>query len=277
MGLCASVYDPAMTGPDIPLLPAPAGRRAWRRARAAAAAAWEGAAAVALPERCLGCGRFGAALHAACAARLPRAAGPRCDRCWAPAPGGAACRDCGAAPGGAAGVPDGGGGPALRATRAPFRFTGEARAAILEAKFRGRTRLLAPLAREAAGVVPAAWGVGLVTAVPSHPVRARRRGFHPAQVAARTVAAELGLPLRPELLRRVGGGPRQARLGRAERALAVRDAFHAPPRDARREPPRPVLLVDDVATTGATLLACAAALAEAGHPAVYALVLARED
>src|SRR5690349_1947701 len=99
-----------------------------------------------LPQRCLACRRFGAALHAACLDALPRADGPRCGRCWAPAivdP----CPRCLETP------------PAYDALRARFRFAGDARRALIEAKFRGVTALLDPLAEAAAQSVPAAWTI----------------------------------------------------------------------------------------------------------------------
>lgn len=174
------------------------------------------------------------------------------------------CTDCG------------GSGP-LGGTRSAFRFEGDARAAIIEAKFRGRTALLRPLAVAAATVVPPEWAIEVVTAVPQDRSRQRRRGFNPAGEAARTVADLLGVPYRPALLRRVAGGPRQATLSRGARMLAVRRAFHAGPPGPPTERAGAVLIVDDVATTGSTLIACAAALLEAGHPAAYAVTLARED
>ena len=95
-----------------------------------------------LPQRCLVCGRFGAALHDRCVDELPAASPPRCGVCWAPGAAGV-CARCAAAP------------PSFAGLRAPLRFTGAARRALLEAKFRGVTRLLEPLAVAAARLVPA--------------------------------------------------------------------------------------------------------------------------
>ncbi|MCY4616671.1 MAG: hypothetical protein OXC71_09830, partial [Chloroflexi bacterium] len=41
-----------------------------------------------LPQRCIVCGRYGAAMHKECLDALPGAAPPRCPRCWLPTAGG---------------------------------------------------------------------------------------------------------------------------------------------------------------------------------------------
>ena len=212
-----------------------------------------------LPQRCLACGRFGAALHASCAASLPAAEGSRCLRCWAP-DSSELCRRCQAAP------------PAFEALRAHFRFEGDARRAILEAKFRGVTALLDPLAEAAAGRVQAAWHIDAVVPVPLHPRRERQRGYNQAAPVAKTVARRLGVPYRPELLRRVRATPPQASLDKEQRARNLLGAF-----EAKGTVSGALLLADDVTTTGATFEAAARALRDAGARTVFALAIARED
>ncbi len=215
-----------------------------------------------MPQRCVVCGRFGAALHATCVAALPRATPPRCDVCWAPLTSAAfdRCERCAEAP------------RTVVALRAPYRFAGPVRQAVIEAKFRGVTQLLAPLAAAAAGVTPRGWELDAVVPVPLHPRRARRRGYDQAELIARTVARRLQLPLATAALRRRRSTPPQAGLGAGDRATNLRDAFVA-----AAAPPRAVLLVDDVTTTGSTFEAAAQALRAAGAERVYALALARED
>ena len=172
-----------------------------------------------------------------------------------------------------------------RDLRAPFLFDGAARRALLEAKFAGVSALRAPLAREAAALVPAAWAPEAVAAIPLHPARQRRRGYNQAALAAAEVARVLDVPATPTLLRRVRATAAQARLHREERIENVRGAFTldgtvegaAARGAAGGAVPRAVLLVDDVSTTGATLGAAAAALRAAGARRVWALALARED
>jgi ComF family protein len=220
-----------------------------------------------LPQRCLVCRRFGAALHSGCVEGLPRAGGARCDRCWAPLRG-PECWACTDSP------------PLVAAKRAAFRFEGPARRAILEAKFRGISSFLPPLARAAAEAVPPRWGIEAVVPVPLHAARRRRRGFNQAEVIARTVASELGVPLEAHRLRRPRRTPPQAGLDAASRALNLEGAFALDGRSS--SPARRLLLVDDVTTTGATLEAAARPLLEAGGvrsgtTLVFALALARED
>ena len=212
-----------------------------------------------LPEQCLVCGRFGAALHDECLARLPRAGGLRCDGCWAPLAG-ASCQRCARLP------------RAFEALRTPFVFEGDARRAILDAKFGGVARLLTPLGMAAAAAVPSAWRVDAVVPVPLHPSRLRRRGFNQAELVAREVARVLDVPLAKGALRRVRRGGHQAELGIEERAANTLGLYRATAAASGS-----VLVVDDVTTTGATLDSAARALLEGGAERVYGLAGARED
>lgn len=217
-----------------------------------------------LPQHCLVCGRFGAALHDRCLARLPAAEPPRCLRCWRPGSG-TWCGRC------ASGGTDA---PAFDGLRTPFEFAGAVRRAILEAKFRGVTALLPPLARAAAAVVPEEWDVEVVMPVPLARRRRRVRGYNQAELAAREIARALRLPIETNWLTRVRETPPQAGLPAAARATNLRDAFAVTSAHAAL---LGVLVVDDVTTTGATFEAVARSLQSAGVRHVYAVALARED
>ncbi len=162
--------------------------------------------------------------------------------------------------------------PAFDALRAPFRFQGIARRALLEAKFRGVTAHLPPLARAAASVVPLDWRPDVVVPVPLAPRRERYRGFNQARSAAEALAEALGVPLADGLVRRTRDTKPQAMLGAVERRRNLDHAFVL----AGAAPPR-VLLVDDVTTTGTTLSLVAAVLRAGGATHVFAVAMARED
>lgn len=240
----------------LPGRPIPAGDRPLRRLLAEAAE-------FLLPQHCVACGRFGAALHDRCLTRLPAAEPPRCLRCWRPGLG-MWCERC------ARGGPDA---PAFDGLRTPFEFAGAARRAILEAKFRGVTALLPPLARAAAAIVPDEWEIEVVVPVPLARQRRRARGYNQAELAAREIARLLGLPIDTGWLVRVRETPPQAGLPAASRATNLQDAFAAA--SGRRV--SSALVVDDVTTTGATFEAIARTLQSAGVRRVYVVALARED
>ncbi len=114
-----------------------------------------------------------------------------------------------------------------------------------------------------------------VIPVPLHPLREREREFNQAQLLAVPVARRLGLPLLSPLRRKRATSP-QAGFDRRHRMENLRGAFERRSGRGGFVPEGGVLLlVDDVATTGCTLDACAAVLREAGAAEVCGIVVAR--
>jgi ComF family protein len=111
-----------------------------------------------------------------------------------------------------------------------------------------------------------------VVPVPLHWRRRLTRGYNQAERIARPLADRLALPFLPALSRRRATPP-QSLLGRDDRLTNLRKAFEVP--HPGRVRGLHLLLVDDVATTGATLDAAAKALKRAGAATVTALVAAR--
>jgi predicted amidophosphoribosyltransferase len=109
--------------------------------------------------------------------------------------------------------------------------------------------------------------------VPLHPARRAWRGFDQASLLAGTAGAAWGIPVLPALERRRDTPP-QARTDAGARRENVRGAFTLAPGASQYLHSRPVLLVDDVATTGSTLLEAAWALEAAAPSWVLSLAFA---
>jgi predicted amidophosphoribosyltransferase len=149
--------------------------------------------------------------------------------------------------------------------RAALPFEGVARQVVLGLKYHNRRGAAAHLAKlMVARLHPGQ--VDVVTWAPTAPTRVRTRGYDQAELLARAVARQLGVPCRRLLYR--AHGTQQTGHTRAERLHGP--SFRARParRDVR------VLLVDDVITTGATLRAAAEALRHAGVADVVCLAAA---
>ena len=144
-------------------------------------------------------------------------------------------------------------------------------------KYKGREDLagyLAAAMAEAAAGFPELAGFNFCAAVPLHPSRLRERGYNQAELLTSRLAAARGLFHLEGAARRVRNTPTQTSLSKEERRANMAGAFKVDKPELVRG--RRILLVDDVATTLATLEALAAELKTAGAKAVAAYTLARE-
>lgn len=236
-----------------------------------------GAGSLVAPAVCVGCrsplpsgaapGELlaGASLCARCRARL-EPIGAACRFCGRSRPqDGLRCRACADEPaGGVAG------------TVALLRYRRVTRRLLHRLKYEGIEELADPLGRSLGARARAVLGPPhpalVVVPVPLHPWRRFRRGYDQAACLADAVAVALERPALAALRRR-----RWTRalfqLPHEERARVVGGAFRVLCPERVRG--RPVLLVDDIRTSGATLRAAAGALRAAGAARVVAAVVAR--
>jgi ComF family protein len=146
--------------------------------------------------------------------------------------------------------------------------------AIRRLKYEDRPYLARPLGELLRGACRAAQiAAEVVLPVPLHPRRLVERGYNQAALLAAHVARELGAPLVTRALARKVDTAAQAKLSGAERQVNLEAAIVVT--SSALVADRVVAVVDDVATTGATLGACRAALLAAGARHVVGVVLAR--
>ena len=125
---------------------------------------------------------------------------------------------------------------------------------------------------DAAALPDFASEVDLITTVPAHPWRRWGRGFDLAEDMARLVAKRVGKPYAP-VLRKPMNSQRQTGLPEGRRRRLPQKAFAL--RNDMNLDGKTILLVDDVWTTGTTLLRCAQWLMKAGAAEIRVLALFR--
>jgi competence protein ComFC len=116
------------------------------------------------------------------------------------------------------------------------------------------------------------WSLDVVTSVPLGLVRFKERGYNQATLLARPIALWLRKPFKGRALMRARVTRSQVGLTAVQRRENMIDAFLA---NSKYVAGKKVLLIDDVATSGATLNACAKALLDGGADQVYCFTLAR--
>lgn len=215
------------------------------------------------PSTCGGCGRRGNRWCLNCRAQTERLRPPWCERCGQPVghPGQRQCRTCLACP------------PAFAQTRSWGTFAGPLRQAIHRLKYRRDISLGVSLADPLIELFgETGWDCDLVLPVPLGLARLRERGYNQSDLLARPLALALGIPYCSNGLRRIHETRSQVGLTITQRRENVNGAFQAYHKEVSG---RSVLVIDDVATSSATLDACAGALFQAGAVRVFGLTLAR--
>ena len=213
------------------------------------------------PLECVGCGRSGKVICDICAADLPVLKPPYCEICGVPGDF-HRCQTCAESVRPFDGI------------RAPYRYAGVIRQAILALKYggirAGSTQLGDLLG---AYLVENPLRADVLMAVPMHSQRQRERGYNQADLLARRVARACGMEYHETaLVRTVQSDPQASLSNAAERAINVAGSVSL---DRNVDVSGAmVIVVDDVATTGSTLGACAVALKNAGAASVWGLTLA---
>lgn len=151
-----------------------------------------------------------------------------------------------------------------------FPYSGRARDLISAYKKGGRRSLAIPLAAIADRAISKIFPGLVIVPVPPRPGKIARLGWDQVEQIARELG-RMGHRIERLLVRKAAA--EQKLLGRELRAANARASFALRP---GAKPPRHILLLDDVITTGATVDACAAALKAGGARSVRVLALAAD-
>lgn len=113
----------------------------------------------------------------------------------------------------------------------------------------------------------------VIVPVPLHKKRLAKRGFNQSELIARKIAERLNMPIAANALKRIKNTIPQTEVAQREkRRENVKNAFSCARPETVKD--KKVILVDDVATTGATLNECARALRQASAKTVIAFIAA---
>lgn len=117
--------------------------------------------------------------------------------------------------------------------------------------------------------------VDMIVPVPLHPKRLKWRGYNQSEWIAKGLSEELGVPVRTDFVERVVETSTQTNKNAEERWSNVKGIF-ALRQEVSTEAieGHHLLIVDDVITTGSTLMACAAAFSHVKNVKISAASLA---
>ncbi len=166
--------------------------------------------------------------------------------------------------------------PSFTCARSAMLFEGSVRELIHRFKYDRKVQLRRPLGLLAAELLRGfneEITPDLIIPVPLHVRRLRERGFNQAVLIGEILSRQWHLPLSRNNLRRIRWTEPQIHLSADERVSNVRNAFAVA--DPEILQGKRILLVDDVYTTGSTVIECAKVLKRAHVAAVFVVTVAR--
>lgn len=166
--------------------------------------------------------------------------------------------------------------PPFRRARSAVHYNEVARRLVSRLKYGDRPELARFCARLMARAGHELWGDRpVIVPIPLHPTRHLGRRYNQSAELARALGKITGLRVDPGLVTRFRRTRQQVGLSADARQRNVAGAFRARPDAVARLAGRPVVLVDDVITTGATARAATRALNRAGVDHVDVISFAR--
>ena len=125
------------------------------------------------------------------------------------------------------------------------------------------------------GIKARNWQIDLILPIPLHHLKKAERGFNQSDFIAKGLSRRLKIPYSTNSIKRIRFTESQTNLDIEERQANVAKAFRL--RSPNKIAGKTILLVDDVITTGATILECGKVLVSAGVKSVYACSIAIAD
>lgn len=166
--------------------------------------------------------------------------------------------------------------PPFGRARAAVLYNDMARTLVARLKYGDRPELAQFCARLMAGAGHELWADGpILVPVPLHPSRQRERRYNQSTELAFVLGRLTGLRVEPGLVRRTRKTRQQVGLSGDGRQRNVQGAFAVYPEAVLRTRGQPIVLIDDVYTTGATSKAVTRALLKAGVTHVDVMSFAR--
>ena len=167
-------------------------------------------------------------------------------------------------------------GRTFRACTSGFKYKGGIREAILGLKFKNRIDYASTMAQIMVGQLVKRYGekfpFELVTAVPISRIRLKERSYNQAELIAREISRILKIPHNFKAIARPHDKIRQSRLTAKQRRQNIKGSFEV--RNPEIFSNKGILLVDDVATTGATLDETSKVLLKSGAREIHCVVFA---
>lgn len=160
-----------------------------------------------------------------------------------------------------------------REGRALYEY-GSIRQSLYRFKYKGRHEYAefygSELAKHMENVIRQ-WKPDALVPVPLHKSRRRQRGYNQAEVLAKALGKQLGIPVNTRLIKRVKKTVPQKKLNRRMRQNNLKKAFKIDRNDVKLST---IIIIDDIYTTGSTVDAMAVVLQEAGIKDIYFVALA---